>query len=42
MILVGQVGIEPTANRLKAYCSTTELLTQRTAHITYYTIFLGT
>lgn len=26
--MVGQVGIEPTANRLKAYCSTTELLTQ--------------
>ena len=26
--LVGQVGIEPTANRLKAYCSTTELPTQ--------------
>ena len=25
--VVGQVGIEPTANRLKAYCSTPELLT---------------
>ncbi len=26
--MVGRVGIEPTANRLKAYCSTTELPTQ--------------
>ncbi len=25
--MVGRVGIEPTANRLKAYCSTTELPT---------------
>ena len=26
--MVGQVGIEPTANWLRANCSTTELLTQ--------------
>ena len=28
--MVGRVGFEPTANRLKAYCSTTELPTQNT------------
>ena len=27
--LVGEVGIEPTTNRLRAECSTTELLTQK-------------
>ena len=26
--MVGEVGIEPTTNRLRAECSTTELLTQ--------------
>lgn len=27
-MMVGQVGFEPTANRLRGDCSTTELLTQ--------------
>ena len=32
--MVGQVGIEPTANWLRANCSTTELLTRK--HVTKF------